>query len=608
MLSKEKITREWFREHREECLLAVSFVGILLLFFIRFGVFASDVDWLNQHSVFPEYFRKLFYKTGKLIPSFASNIGGGQNIYNFSYYGFLSPLILPSYLLPFVGMEQYLMAISILCVLASVILLYHWMRSRGFDGKISAFLAMIYLLASPVLYQSYTQWMFINYMPFLILAFIGVDRYMEKKKPCILVVAVFLMIMTSYYFSIAGILALGIYQIASYLRNEEEFHFWKWFRKEFCFGCYILISVCMSAVFLVPTALTLMGRSKESSIKYSLLELLLPRIDWAEFTYSGYGIGLTTLLVTVLIISLFYKKAWERMLSYSLAVILFVPVFELLLNGGLYLRSKVFIPFLPLLLYWMGYFLKQLKKEAVKEKIVLFCFAFTVLLVVIFGMRIPQFPLLLADSIVMLLAYIGYRKYQRLLILMFPVLLFLAGFSVGFHGTQKNMVSQEQMQTVQNAEVSGLIEELMKSDSRGYRMEVHGSDELNAVNINRIYNIHQNISSVYSSTYEMEYDIFRRSVFEVNDAHRNILMQGFTNNTAFLKFMGIKYIITTEPVPNQIPVKKSEHYYVYNVGTVAPVGYATDRVMSSDLYGEFTYPYNQIAVNLYYSLSLNLGT
>ena len=146
MLSKEKITREWFREHREECFLAVSFVGILLLFFIRFGVFASDVDWLNQHSVFPEYFRKLFYKTGKLIPSFASNIGGGQNIYNFSYYGFLSPLILPSYLLPFVGMEQYLMAISILCVLASVILLYHWMRSRGFDGKISAFLAMIYLL------------------------------------------------------------------------------------------------------------------------------------------------------------------------------------------------------------------------------------------------------------------------------------------------------------------------------------------------------------------------------------------------------------------------------------------------------------------------------
>ena len=64
---------------------------------------------INQHSVIPDYFRQQFYDTGKLIPEFAPNLGGGQNIYNFAYYGLLSLLILSSYLLPFIRMEDYLM-------------------------------------------------------------------------------------------------------------------------------------------------------------------------------------------------------------------------------------------------------------------------------------------------------------------------------------------------------------------------------------------------------------------------------------------------------------------------------------------------------------------
>ena len=57
-------------------------------------VFGANVDWISQHSVLPEYFRQQFYDTGQLFPEFAANIGGGQNIYNFSYYGLYSPLIL----------------------------------------------------------------------------------------------------------------------------------------------------------------------------------------------------------------------------------------------------------------------------------------------------------------------------------------------------------------------------------------------------------------------------------------------------------------------------------------------------------------------------------
>ena len=60
----------------------------------------SETDWLSQHIVFPEYFRQRFYETGNLFPDFAMEIGGGQNIYNFGYYGLYNPLYLLSYLLP----------------------------------------------------------------------------------------------------------------------------------------------------------------------------------------------------------------------------------------------------------------------------------------------------------------------------------------------------------------------------------------------------------------------------------------------------------------------------------------------------------------------------
>ena len=65
------------------------------------------MDWISQHSVIPDYFRKQFYETGNLFPEFAMNLGGGQNIYNYSYYGLYSPLFLLSYALPFVKMSTY---------------------------------------------------------------------------------------------------------------------------------------------------------------------------------------------------------------------------------------------------------------------------------------------------------------------------------------------------------------------------------------------------------------------------------------------------------------------------------------------------------------------
>ena len=97
------------------------FLFIYVVITIPGNVFGSTKDWDCQHWVFPEYFRNLFYKNHNLFPDIAMNIGGGQNIYNFSYYGLFSPIILFSFFLPFISMRTYIIGSTILMYLASIV-------------------------------------------------------------------------------------------------------------------------------------------------------------------------------------------------------------------------------------------------------------------------------------------------------------------------------------------------------------------------------------------------------------------------------------------------------------------------------------------------------
>ena len=103
----------------------IFFFCLFLCFLIVPGgcLFGSNVDWVSQHIVYPDYFRKLFYKTGNLFPNFALSLGAGQNIYNFSYYGLFSPYILLSYLFPFVKMSIYLICLKLILIILILIIL-----------------------------------------------------------------------------------------------------------------------------------------------------------------------------------------------------------------------------------------------------------------------------------------------------------------------------------------------------------------------------------------------------------------------------------------------------------------------------------------------------
>ena len=129
-------------------IILISTFIIIILILTKFNyIYGSKKDWTNQHYIIPEYFRQLFYATKQVIPSFAFNLGGGQNIFNLSYYGLFSPYIILSYFLPFISMMHFFIGINIIIVIASIILMYLWLYNNNFNRKICFFGSFVFLLS-----------------------------------------------------------------------------------------------------------------------------------------------------------------------------------------------------------------------------------------------------------------------------------------------------------------------------------------------------------------------------------------------------------------------------------------------------------------------------
>ena len=592
-------------------LILAGFTFFFCWWFVgRHGIFGAKVDWLSQHSVLPDYFRQQFYATGKLFPEFAANLGGGQNIYHFAYYGLYSPLILPSYLLPFVKMSDYIMAVSITGLTASVLLFYYWLKSRKTDTGTAFILSLMFLLAGPMIGQYSGQIMFVDYMPFLCLALIGVDRYFEQEKGALFTVSVFLMIMTSFYFSIGGMLSLLLYGLHRYFEQREgnRVTVRSFLRDGLCFVRSMILAVLMSGFFLVPTALALTGgRSKEQNT--SFVSFFIPQITVERFAYSIYGIGLTTLVITVLLTGLLYRKVYEKVLTYGCVIVLVIPVFAYLLNGGLYIRDKVFIPFLPLLCYLIGIYLEKCRKKELSFIAGIVPYIITTIFVYIArnqfvskGIGKSIWKVLLAESILFLICYVLYcamKRYHKetkeILMLALPSVICLAVTMNTFYQMKPDRyVSRKLYRDVTGEQNRQAVKEALKDDGY-YRTEQMGSDDENAADLNRIWDVEQNITSIYSSAYNPDYQTFRQKTFGLEEPFRNGMMQSVSKNPVFQRMMGVRYIVSDSDVPGYTLVKKCGTTGIYQNKDAAPVMYATDRVMTEEEYKKLAFPYNQTA-------------
>lgn len=565
-------------------LLALTFFACWL-FAARHGMFASSVDWISQHSSFPDYFRQQFYETGQFFPEFAPSLGGGQNIYNFSYYGLYSPVILISYLLPFVKMSDYLIAASLCCLAASAMLFYRWMKARAFSADICMTASVLFLLAGPMIYQSCRQIMFVNYMPFLCLAFLGIDRYIEGKGARLYIAGTFLMILTSFYFSIAGIFALLVYG-ASRIEKHSPRSFLRLILP-------VAAATLLAGALLVPTACSLLARSGNSA-SCSPASLFLPDLSVTRFAYSAYGIGLTAEIFAILLTGLAYRRKNDRLLSAVCLFIVTVPFFSWLLNGGLYAREKSLIPFLPLLCYLAAVWLSAQKRKEIPLSVNLTghvaALAFCCLSVLTRSSAAGKAlcGLLLIESLLAPLFFLLYKKYRLLPLLMAPSLICLSIYGQYQNGSNGKLLEKDFYEQVTDRAWNTEIENILNKETGLYRLEQDGTAEEKKANINRVFSTRQWISSVYSSAYQKDYQDFRTKSFRTDEPFRNILMQPASENPLFRKLMGVKYLVKRSETSGRLSVNTQDF--------AAPVIYATDKIISETQYRALSFPDSQTAL------------
>lgn len=556
----------------------------------RHGMFASKVDWISQHSVFPEYFRQQFYDTGTLFPEFAPGIGGGQNLYHFSYYGLYSPIVLAAYLLPFVKMSDYLIVASVCCLMAAVCLLYAWLRRQGISPVICMAVSVLFLLAGPVVYQSCRQVMFVWYMPFLCMALMGADRYWSEGKRGMYGVGVFLMILTSFYFSIGGILALLLYGVSRYQKTP-----WKHALLRLVFP--ILAAVCAAGALLLPTAYALMER-KGGGAAQNLWELVTVDVSISRFVWSGYGIGLSAGIFIVLFVCLLGGHARDRFLAAGCFAVIVIPLFSWILNGGLYAREKALIPFLPVLCFLTASYLERLRKREISYALCLaghaaaflwcLCSALTQEGSTAAGMHALAFVEL---GISLLLLLLCKKERCALHVMVLPSLVCLTMSGVCLNGKDGQLIDRALYDDVTDVAWGDAISELLAKEQGLYRLEQQGTPEENKAAINRTWDAGQWITSAYSSACSETYRHFRTGTFQTEQPFRNSLMQSASENPLFQKLMGVKYVIRRAEGGSGFVTEVQEH--------AAPVAYATDRTLSETAYVSLPFPYNQTALMEY---------
>ena len=314
-------------------------------------------------------------------------------------------------------------------------------------------------------------------------------------------------------------------------------------------------------------------------------------------------------MITVLLTGLLYRKVYEKVLTYGCVIVLVIPVFAYLLNGGLYIRDKVFIPFLPLLCYLISIYLEKCRKRELSFIAGIVPYIITTIFVYIArnqfvskGIGKSIWKVLLAESILFLICYVLYcalKRYHKetkeILMLALPSVICLAVTMNTFYQMKPDRyVSRKLYRDVTGEQNRQAVKEALKDDGY-YRTEQKGSDDENAADLNRIWDVEQNITSIYSSAYNPDYHTFRQKTFGLEEPFRNGMMQSVSKNPVFQRMMGVRYIVSDSDVPGYTLVKKCGTTGIYQNKDAAPVMYATDRVMTEEEYKKLAFPYNQTA-------------
>lgn len=558
-------------------LTAVYTLTVLLIMRFEYA-YGSKIDWGRQHYAIPDYFRKLFYDTGDIFPSFAANLGAGENIYNFSYYGLYSPVILISYLLPFVKMSVYIQAVSIIGMEISIVLFYRFMRTK-FSDNTAFLLSFAFMCAVPLIFHSHRHIMFVSYMPFLILALGSADKYFKKGKKSGLIFWTLMIILSSWFFSVSALAALLVYGAYSYISvSSGSIKLKSLLKAGFGYAGRLFTAVMLAGVVLLPTAAALLSGRDSANVK----------IDWSEFIpqfklnyigMSAYSMGLSCFAVLAVTAALFSRNGARRFLGCVIAAVCVFPAIVYILNGTMYFDAKVLIPFIPLGIILLGDCYEELCAGQKSYRIIFGIFIIVYAAGAVFYDG-PEgtWEFMAADMLVLTICIICFKRLGRKVFLWFAAMAVPFTAMLSFNLSDK-LVPLKTLQ-YENSEQFEYLADIIASDEKLVRSScgVNRSDT-----VNMVYNIDYYSPYVYSSLHHKGYNSFYFNEIRNENEYRNSALTTRSSNILFDIFMGNKYLITDKDhsETGYEQVCSMGELRLYKNNNALPVGRSTDRVISA---------------------------
>ncbi|MGN0382831.1 MAG: YfhO family protein, partial [Eubacterium sp.] len=588
--------------HKKDILYCIL-INIYVLFMVFFligkdNIFGASIDWGTQHTVIADYFRQYFYKYHQLIPDFIYELGAGENPYNMAYYGLLNPIILISYFMPFVSMTDYIMVASVIEIMLCVILIYIFIKKHIANADIAALATFIFSSAAPLIYHSHKQIMFVNYMPFLLLALIGARQYIYQGRKSLLIISTFLSIMCSFLYAPANILVITIYCVYLWAdrHNNMQADRVRIFLKDglVYIGC-MAISVAMSAVLIIPSLFTILETRGESVSNISLTELIIPDLSLNGLIYSAYGIGLGCIAVFALIYMAAQKNNRRlRILSVTVYFIIAVPAIRWLLNGTLYVRAKSLIPFLPLIVLFIAYYIYDLWNGCSKKRIIISCILSS--MTVLYGCYTQIYKdagsvkiELAAIIICIVLCIFCIRRKNAAKVIMSIVLIISSATICYSVNSSIGLLTKKEKNDIylhSKTVLTDKISELVSCENLPYKTFVRSSMEYGTVwGVNRYYNEDFLSIGIYTSTSNNEYRNLLLKELSVSQPSANGFNINSEENYLLENFLGVRYIITNNKISEAYNYICNENNLVLCENKNAlPIGYGTGNVMSLNEY------------------------
>lgn len=566
--------------------------SILLTYFIvviclgyKFG---SMTDWISQHFRIPEYFRTLFYETKEIFPDFAFNLGGGQNIYYLAYHGFLNPITILAYLFPFIKMVDFMVIFHLLTTLASVYLLYYWLNNK-YNSKIAFITSFMFLLASPLVYHMHRHLMFVNYMPFLILALMGVDKFFENGSKKLLIISTTLIIFSSYFYSVGALLAIVLYGIQVYFHTRKDKTMKNFAKNGLKFALTIIIPILISAILLLPTIYALLNGRNPTNSSINYLTMFIPKIDSRILLYNSYALGLTMFSVLALIENSMNKK--YRIMTICLLVILIFPIFVYALNGFMYYDGKALIPFLPIFCLLIGSSLDNLFANKIKLNKLLIIFGIISIITILYNLKFEHCIVIIIDAILLIISLFLFETKKKQWIII-SYILFSTSVSFLIINISDALVTNKYYEQIENKNEEQFVE-IIDNDLTFFR-----TNNLNNIlpNVNNVLSNNYYTTSFYSSVTNNHYTNFVRNIFKNEIYNKDYATLTASSNVLFNIYMGNKYIISDYDLKGYTLIKNGEFTNLYQNNDVFKVGYATKEKMSLREFNNLAYPYTMDAL------------